>query len=319
MADEVSSQVVGGYKNPRFLLAVPLELSPNVGFEESAAGWTNAPGVTIARAFDSSTPFGDYVLTIEDLTETTLYDAFCVIDAGEAIASQRFVITFWVRNDADQDGFFFTYFQQQDGSPVPKTYSIGQDWRQITEEVVIRSDTGAVTEITMAIGTSAYAEGTEGTGKIRIDHFRVRKVVDAYELPIPDRGKMTEIFNEELQSRIKLSNKTEVEYSAGYKYFYQAEYDQITAAQEILRRRSRTSQYDVMFFPHKDSPQCYFVRWDDDLEVGWAFGAATFGHAGNIALKSIEVTPFLPIEVIDAGNEYSPPDDILVYGEDLYY
>lgn len=317
MADEVSSKVVGGYQNPRFLLVGP-ELSPNVGFEENTDGWGSSLA-TIAREFDDSSPFGDYVLTAEDDDAGTSEYAECTIPAGEAVADLRFIVTFWARNDAaDGDLFFFTQFTQQEGGAIVKNYTVDQKWQMFTQEVTV-DDVVAGNNVLFHINMGAAIEGAAAQGKLRIEHFRCRKIIESYELPMPDRGKLRETFKEVLQASNELSNKTQLEYVAGHRYFYQAEYDYMTAAQEVLRRRSRSRDHEVLFFPHKDAAQNYIVRWDEDLEIGWAFGIASAGHAGNVALKAVEVIPYLPIEIIDATNEYSAPDDLYVMGGGLFY
>jgi len=313
-----ASNVVGGIENPRFLLVGP-ELSPNRSFEDDLTGVTDT-GSASARETDTTTPFGDYVLTIEDDASGVHEYAQIAIDTGAAISGNLYIALAHGRNDADAGVVSAWCIWQGLTGDLEKHFNLDQDWKQaIVHEVRVPTGSSGNT-LNYRIYPFAKIAGNSGEGKIRIDNFRCRKIVDYFELPLPSRGNERHTFRKEYQAQNQLINGDVKSYLKGIRYFYEASYERLTAAQEIIRSKLMNTSYDILFFPHKDSHLCYFVEWDDDYERNWSYGVAPLGHEGQIVLKGMELLNRIPTEVVDATSEYESAEDALIWeGEEFIY
>lgn len=304
MALQFSNHVVGGIDVPRYLF-VGSELSPNVSFEENTTGVSGT--AVIAREEDETSPFGDYVLTVEDDNAAAQEYAEVTIDTGAAIAGKRFIVTAWARNDDDEgDLNLWCVFQGLTGTHE-KQFIVDQTWWQrIVHEVVVPAG-AAGNSLTYRIYPFAKVQGNAGEGKVRIDQFRCREILDEITMPLPTPGGERQMWRRENQSEANLINGQNREYRLGMRYFYEANYHErpLTAAQEVNRSKIINSQNDILLFPHQDSATCYLVKWDREYERSWGFGIAPFGHAGDVYVQGLELLPELPIEVIDELNEYT--------------
>lgn len=305
---QYSDHVIGGIDRPRFLLLGP-ELSPNLGFEENTTGIAGT-GVN-TREFDETTPFGDYVLTIQDDNAGAQEYALITIPTGAAVAQKRFVALFYARNDADEgDQAAWSDWINMSGTHFQE-YALGQDWQSIVHEVVVHA-LAAGNDLSLVIYPFGKGQGNSGVGKIRIDNFLCRQVLEELSLPDVLRGNERQMWAKEWQARNELIDGSSKSYKKGERYAYESFYERLTAAEEAIVRKIRNTSYDILFFPHADSPTCYLVEWDEDYESTWAFGVAAWGHESTINLKGIELTPAMPTEVIDATNEYAPEADALI-------
>lgn len=305
-----ASQVVGGIDKPRFLLVGP-ELSPNISFEEGLTGVSGGPppAAPYNRIFDSSTPFQDYSLKIEDDHASLEEYVDITINTGATIANKRFIVLAYARNDADSgDQFMWCKFQGLSGTHE-KQYSIDENWvRIIVHEVVVPSDASG-NDLVYRIYPFGKTEGNAGVGAVRIDGFRCRQILAEYELPIPDRKQQTEFFRKIKQAEHELRDGSLKTYKLGYRYYYESGYKKLSAINEYIRSQLANTDYEMVFFPHKDSANCYLVKWADDLERKWAYGTAALGHEADIQLIGQEVVPFTPYNIIDAGTVYEYEED----------
>ena len=302
-------KVVGGIENPRFLIVGP-ELSPNISFEDGLSGVSSPTGAA-SQVFDSTTPFLDYVLRIEDDDPNAQEYAEITIDTGAPIAEKRFIVFAHARNDADVgDQACWCVFQGLSGTHE-KEFMLNQEWqRVIVHEVVVPADaTGNV--LTYRIYPFGKSEGNAGTGAIRIDNFHVRQVLQEYEMPLPDRGKQIEIFRMIKQAEHELADGSIKTYKKGFRYYYEAGYDRLETLYESYRAQLAKTDNEILFFPHKDSSNCYLVKWDSDLERRWAFGTAALGHQAEVRLIGQEILHVIPAEVVDSLTEYTYEGDIL--------
>lgn len=318
MAHRFSDHVVGGVECPRYLM-VGAELSPNVSFEESTIGVGSTYGAN-AREFDATTPFGDYVLTVEDDSAVGSEYAYLTIDTGAAIAGKRFIVLFHARDDDDDDGgqpLWCEFYGLSETKEMQ--WTLDSKWRQYVHEVSIPADASG-NSLVYRIYPYGKSQGDAGTGKVRIDNFRCRQVMAYFEFPLPSRGNEHGYFQKELQAQNRLVNGTRKRYLAGYRFFYDATYERLTAAQEILRTRLINTAYDILLFPHKDSAFCAFMDWaeGEDYERIWAFGVAPLGHDARIILDGVELLTLVPEEIIDALTEYAYDDDGMIYEGDEY-
>jgi len=302
-----SENVVGGMDKPRYLLCGP-ELSPNISFEDDLTGISGSIGA-YERALDETSHFGDYVLTVEDDSDMAQEYVDITISTGTAIAGKRFIVTAWVRNDDDDnDQAVWTLFEGLSDTHE-KQFVCDGEWRPlIVHEVLVPGDASG-TDLVYRIYPFGKSTGDEGQGKIRIDNFKCREVLEHFEMPLPQRGGQKQMWSREYQSRHDLVDGRKKSYLRGMRYFYEARYEQMTAANEVLRSKTMNTSMEILFFPHRDAPVCYFVEWDRDFERTWAYGVAPFGHETNIDLAGTEVLPLLPDVVIDELTEYEYPDD----------
>lgn len=311
------SKVVGGVDKPRFLIVGP-ELSPNISFEVDLTGWSGT--ATFLRVFDSGTPFGDYMMTVDDDSVTVQETVTCTIDAGEPVANLKFIVTFWVRNDASSgDQNFHVTFSQQSGGSASYDHIADQEWKQYTAEVIVDAAT-AGNNVLFDLKIGAVIEGVGATGKLRVDNFMVHKVFEDFDLPLPNRGNFSESWEEQLQAVNEKVNGSEKRYLKGFRYRYSASYERLTVFDEQNRRKLLAKRdKQIMFFPHKDAATNYFVRWDGEIESGWGYGVAPHGHEGNIDLISMDLIPASIDVIIDATNQHNPPAGPFFMGEGFYY
>ncbi len=311
-----SINVVGGVENPRFLLLGP-ELSPNVGFEEDLTGVVGGAGT---RVQDNAAPFGDYVLKIEDDNPDSSESVQITVETGADVKQRKFIALWYARNDADEgDQMMHVTVPNFSNTPdLNKDETLDPAWRQFVHEIVVPADaTGQ--NVVYVVSPTARVEGVAGEGAIRLDNFRFREIFDEYELPLAPRGEASEGFREVFQAQNELLNGALRTYVTGYRYFYQAFYQRLTAAQETLRRRTLSRARDVLFFPHMDAQMSYFVRWDDEFESEWSDGMAELGHAGNVALIGTELIPALPADVVDPLTAYNPlTEDLILENGDVF-
>lgn len=303
MAHQYAEHVVGGIAAPRYLL-VGDELSPNVSFEDDLTGVTGSAVGVAARELDSATPWGDYVLTIADDGNAKYADI--EITTGDDIAGRRFIVIAWARNDAAEgDAPIWCAFNGISGTHE-KEFTLGQDWLpMIVHEVHVPMDATGET-LTYRIRPFAKAQsGTGTTAKIRIDRIVCREIFDSFNLPLPARGKQMEAWKPKYQAKIELIDRSIRSVGKRVQYAYQASYERLTAAQEVLRSRLINTEREILFFPHEDAPITYFVMYDEDFERTWSFGVAAMGHEAQINLIGTEMLPVLPDTVIDELTEYS--------------
>ncbi len=315
MAHWNSDQVVGGIEEPRFLIVGP-ELSPNISFEDDLTGVSGSSGTPApySQLFDTSTPFMDYVLKIEDGDSASQQYAEITIETGESIAEKRFIVFAYIRNDADSgDQAVWCTFQGITGTHE-KQYMVDSTWRRtIVHEIVVPAgETG--TQLVYRIYPFGKSEGDAGTGAVRIDNFRCRKVLAEYTLPIPDRKKQTEFFRLLKQAEHELIDGTLKTYKKGFRYYYESGYDKLSAANEYVRAVLARTDDEILFFPHKDASSCYLVKWADDLERRWAFGTAALGHEADVQLIGQEVVHDITGEIIDELNTYNYEEDVYTGG-----
>lgn len=312
MAHEHAENVVGGILEPRYLL-VGDELSPNVGFEDDLTGVTGSTSGVIAREFDSSTPFGDYVLTITD-DENGKY-AEIAIDADETVAGKRLILTAWARSDSEtEDAIAWCIWQGLSGDAQEKQFVLDQTWRPvIIHEVVVPNDEAGEALTYRIYPFSKALSGTGANAAIRIDNVRVRLVQEHFTLPNTSRDNLQEGWMPVFQARAELSDRALRTVGKRMRYAYNGGYERLSAAEEVLRSRIMNHSGEIIFFPHRDAAVCYFVMWDEDYERTWAFGIAPAGHAASVFLKGTEVLPELPVDVVDETTEYEYPDDELYF------
>lgn len=310
-----ANRVVGGIDDPRFLLCGP-ELSPNRSFEDDLTAVGGTVGA-YSQLFDVTTPFGDYVLKVEDDNAGVSEYATITIDTGAAIASKLFIISFYARNDEDA-GQLNCYVD------IPaltndhlKEFTVDENWRMYFLEVACTgADTG--NNLVVYFYPADYDKDVSGLGAMRIDNFRIRQVVDYFELPLPSRGNFHQTLQKVTQAQNELADGSEKSYYRGIKYSYNAYYEQLSAAQEILRSKLINTNYDILFFPHKDAEVAWLVRWDKEYEREWAEGVAPLGHAGNIDLVGTELIQIVPDVIIDATTEYQPSQDEFIWEGEEY-
>jgi len=309
MAHRYAENVVGGIEEPRFLF-VGDELSLNVSFEDDTTGVSESTGGVIAREFDETTPWGDYVLTIED-DDTGQY-ASVTVNTGAAIAGKRFIVTAWARNDAAEgDQIVYCVFNGLTGTHE-KEFILDQNWLPVIVHEVVVPAGAAGNNLVYRIYPRAKAQ-TTAMAKIRVDKFRCREVVEEFELPVPMRGNLEQAWSLVNQAEIELIDGSKRRVLKGVRYRYESTYEKLTAAQEVLRSKLLNTSREVMLFPHKDAPIVYFVQWHDEYERNHAFGIAAHGHEGSVMLEGTEVLPEMPVDVIDELNEYEFEDDALYF------
>lgn len=310
MAHWNSDQVVGGIEEPRFLIVGP-ELSPNISFEDGLSGVSGGPppAAPYSQLFDTTTPFMDYVLKIDDNVTTDQQYAEITIETGETIAEKRFIVFAYIRNDADNaDQPVWCVFQGISGTHE-KQYMVDDTWRRtIVHEIVVPADATG-TQLVYRIYPTGKSEGSSGIGAVRIDNFRCRKILAEYTLPIPDRKKQSEFFRLLKQAEHELIDGTLKTYKKGYRYYYESGYDKLSAVNEYVRGVLAETDDEILFFPHKDASNCYLVKWADDLERRWAFGTAALGHEADVQVIGQEVVHGIAGEIIDAMNSYSYETD----------
>lgn len=307
MAHPNSNAVVGGIEQPRFLLCGP-ELSRNISFEDDMSG---VDGAGATRALDTGTPWGDYVLKVEDDESGATEYAEITIETGGPIAGKHFVATFFARNDAAEGWkFFHTDWEGLTGTHTQQ-YEVSQSWTLCTHEVAVPHDASG-NDLAMRVYPFAAAQGDAGEGAVRIDYLRVREVKDWFELPMPARGRLNIYFGKEVRARNDLENGSRKSYRRGLRFHYESRYDKLTPQQEILRGLLLDTPHEILLFPHRDSGTCFFVEWDDDYSRNFALGVAAVGHEGSIRLRGTELYPALPQEIIDALTVYMPPADVLI-------
>jgi hypothetical protein len=306
-----SAQVVGGIDKPRFLLVGP-ELSPNISFEDGLTGVSGSAGA-YTRNFDSSTPFGDYSLKIEDTSPDSEY-AEITIDTGDTIAEKRFIIFAHCRNELSSgDQQIWCVYQGISGTHE-KEYTIDENWRRtIVHEIVVPAD-AVGNNLVYRIYPFGKAAGSAGTGAVRIDNFHCRQILAEYTMPVPDRKRQVEIFRKIKQAEHEMADRSIKTYTDGYRYYYEAGYNKITATEEYVRALITNTDNEIVFFPHLDAPHCYLVKHADDLERRWAFGSAAIGHEADIQLIGQEKLNNATAEIIDATNVYEYEEDSYVGG-----
>jgi hypothetical protein len=303
MANQYAELVVGGIENPRALICGP-ELSPNIGFEDDLTGIGGSSGAT-AREMDESSPFGDYVLTVEDDAAGSQEYAEITINTGAAIAGKRFILLAWARHDADEgDLNFWTNWQGLTGDHFKEFLADQIWWPHIVHEVVVPAG-AAGNNLSFRIYPFAKISGNAGVGKLRIDQLQCREVFQDIELPQPTRGNEKQTWRQEFQSRFDLVVGRKVSVGKKMRYGYEGLNEKFTAAQEVLRSRLVNTADEILFFPHKDAPICYWVEWNEDFERSWAFGVAVHGHESAVSLSGTELLPMLPEIVIDELTEYT--------------
>lgn len=300
MAHQYAELVVGGIENPRALICGP-ELSPNVGFEEDLTG----VGGATARELDETAPYGDYALTVEDDAAGSQEYAEITIATGAAIAGKRFIVLAWARNDDDEgDLNFWTNFNGLTGDHFKEFVTDQIWWPHIVHEVVVPMD-AAGNDLAFRIYPFAKITGNAGEGKIRIDQFQCREILQEIELPQPTKGNEQQVWKQEFQSRFDNIAGRKISIGKKMRYGYDGRHEKFTAAQEVLRSRLINTAEEILFFPHKDAPVCYWVEWNEDFERSWAFGVAVHGHESSISLSGVELMPMLPEVVIDELTEYT--------------
>lgn len=281
--------VIGGIAQPRFLICGP-ELWPNRSFEVDLNGVT---GNEVTRVFDTTTPFGDYILRVADTNAGVQEYAQFAIDTGAAIANRTFVVLAWVRDDDEQGLSFWSDFPGLTGT-FTQEYSADEVWRQqVVHEITVPADAVGNT-LNFRLYPFDKAAGNAGTGALRVDNFQCREVTDMFVLPDIDRENFDEAFRDEFQARNRLAGGQMKSYYLGARYFFNARYEVLDAVDEALRRILMRKNRDVFFFPRSDSSFGLFVEWDEDFENKWAFGMADYGHEGNLSLVGTELLPEPP-------------------------
>jgi len=312
MAHYNSAQVIGGVKEPRFLI-VGNELSPNISFEEGLAGVSG--NAVYSREFDAGTPYLDYVLKVNDASNSAQQYVEITIETGADIAEKRFIVYAAARNHADVgDAYIWCVFQNVPGTHE-KQYTLDTQWERIIVHEVVVPGTASGTQLVYRIYPTGKAAGVSETAAIRIDDFHVRQVLGDYIMPVPDRGKYNEGFPEVIQAEHRLANGAWKKYRQGYDFIYESGYDKLTQTQEYTRTQLAETENEMLFFPHLDSANVYLMKWDKEFRREWAFGSAALGHTGDIFLRSQEIVYVLPKDIIDSLNEYEYEDDIMYGGE----
>ncbi len=310
-----STQVIGGIEKPRFLI-VGDELSPNISFEESLSGVSGT--ASFSREFSASTPFLDYVLKIEDASTSEQQYVEITIETGMPVAEKRFIIYASIRNEADAGtGYVWCVFQGLSGTHE-KQYTVDDAWKRLIVHEVVVPAGSAGTQLVYRIYPTGKAGGAAETGSVLIDDFHCRHVEVDYELPVPDNGRYNEAFPEIVQAEHRLANGSKKKYRRGYDFLYEAGYEKLTTSQEYVRTQIAQTDKEIVFFPHKDSANCYLVKWDKEFNREWAFGTAALGHKGDVFLQAQEIIYLLPTDIIDALSIYEYEDDLLYGGGDGY-
>jgi hypothetical protein len=299
MAKPYSDKVVGGIEEPRALLVGP-ELSPNISFEENLDG-VSSPSGAATQEQDTSTQFGDYVLKVEDNNTGSEEYADVTIETGAAIGGRKFLVMAYAKN-AGSLGIFRGSTPGLTDSHE-KQFNYASDWAPVLIHEFLTAPADSGTSFVYRIHPAQSAVSSQGA--VLIDNLRVREVLDEFVLPMPERGNFGQSFEREMQARNRLLDGGIKSHLLGHRWHYEASYDQLSAADEQLRRTLMGTQKEIVFFPHLDAPLAYFCEWDDALESGWAFGMAGLGHAGNVTLRGTELLPALPLDVVEEYFEYN--------------
>ena len=75
--------VIAGVENPRVLIVGP-ELISNKSFEENLTGWSQS-GNGMTRVQNTTTPFGNYIMDLEDDNAAAHEHAYQTINYGSVI------------------------------------------------------------------------------------------------------------------------------------------------------------------------------------------------------------------------------------------
>lgn len=297
-----AGKVIGGIEAPRFMLVGP-NISPNISFEENLSGISGEPGT---RELEPSTPFGDYVLKVDDDSTSSREFVTVQIDTGETIANKRFILFAHVRNSSNQQQAIWTDWVGFSNNQ--KDYIVDENWRRkIVHEIVVpQSATGNI--LNFRIYPTSRLEGNDETGSIFIDNLHFRRVHHHYIFPLPYRGQQSEVFREVTQAQHELIGGEVKRYRKGYRYLYEGGYGKIDRIFESYISTMRYSRHEMIFFPHKDAHHCYNVKFSSDLEREWAFGSAALGHQTKLSLISTELIEDIPDDVFDL-TQYTYPAD----------
>jgi len=298
MAQIEAANVIAGIENPRILIVGP-ELVTNQGFEENLNDWTAGNGATITRESDTATPFGDYVMGVED--DSILANMYVdhTINFGSAIQGKKFICTLFAKRASDTNQVFKAKFEN--GSVESRTAF--EYWKKHVYETTMPTPDASTTFFFQIYPESGDPVTSEG--KIYVDHVSIREILYDIQLPLPWRNQFKHGFIPLLQSGYKLDNAVNKKFYKGLVYYYSAFWNKLTVAEEQNRNKiimeNQINGNDLIIFPHKDSDRCYLVSCENNrLEWSWMSGVA-IGHEGGIELMGNELFQMAPDDVVTSS------------------
>jgi hypothetical protein len=303
------ANVIAGVEEPRILIVGP-ELINNNSFEENLTNW-NQVGNGMTRVQNSTTPFGNYVMDLEDDNAAAFEMVWQTIQYGSAIQGKSFISSVWAKRGGSANQTF-SMNNNVDLEPE-EDYTAREHWKKFILEATM--PVGSITYFNLEIYPTDYSGGVSETGHILLDNISVREILFDIELPLPYRGDFKQGFIPALQSRYKLNNQVNKKFYKGLIYYYTAYWKKLTATQEQNRNKiilyNQIQGNDLIIFPHKDSDRCYLVTAENDkVEWLWMAGVA-LGHEGGIELVGNELYEMAPDDIVSSSYY----DDFILGGE----
>jgi len=312
-----ASNVIAGIENPRILIVGP-ELVSNQSFEENTTGWAESDAggnLSMTRAQDITTPFGDYSLDLDKTGGSAHANAYTIIDYGSAVSGKKFIWTLFAKYGGSANQMFTMDFGTDTPGPGSSDqYTAMEYWKKFVLETTM--PVTAATTFALYVYPYSYDEGFSELGHIVIDNVSCREVLYDIQLPLPWVRQFRHGFIPLLQSGYKLDNAQNKKFYKGLVYYYSAFWNKLTATQEQNRNKiimeNQINGRDLIIFPHKDSDRCYLVSCENDrLEWSWMNGVA-IGHEGGIELMGNELFQLAPDDVVTSSYY----EDIII-GEEI--
>ena len=294
-----SGNVLGGVAAPRFyLLSDDLVTNGSMEDDDDADSipdsWTAQGGATLLQVNDTSTMFGDYVLSIDDADPSgwdyAKQTGMSIPSAvGGDINGKDILVVFWVKQISGTNPEMFVNIYDSNNNlagttdvfTTLKTDRYLQFWAYISNLVTAAGDD----EFGIGIFPTGLTVGD--LGKIYVDNVQVFEVTQLIDLPLPNEWR-GQGWTKELQARQRLIDGTMKEYIDGWRFRANMNWEYMSTSDEILRQNLADHAGLIGFQPHNDVEWGQVCTWDGDLERSYFFNRF-LGHSSNIPLLGCEL------------------------------
>jgi hypothetical protein len=293
-----SGNVLGGVGVPRYyLLSEDLITNGSMEDDDNADSipdsWAAGGGATVAQVNDTTTVFGDYVLSVEDnnigaiewVTQTGL-----TMPSGD-INGKSLLAAIWVKEISGTPGGNIHVYIKDNGGALAGTASPASSYTTSSWSLIwipINNLFSLAGSSNFSIEIFPTNTTASNLGKQYYDNIQVFEIEDTIELAEPTeyRGQG---WDKELQTgRQRLIDGSYKEYIDGWRFRCECVWEYMDTTDEADRQLIADHDGLIGFMPHNDVEWGQVCLWDGHLNREYFFNRFV-GHTSAIPLVGTEI------------------------------
>ena len=317
---DMDDLVIGGIDVHQFLVITGnnlITLMTNRTFESGIGNWDQNGVNVLSRGLDDTTPFGKYVLRIED--DNAAADEYAVLDIDDAVNyfdEREFILYFWAKGDSTTvKGSIEVYTDSAlfPGIPVAaKELGLTEYWKPYYLIIQVPASFEA-NQLNLRFKPAYTTDPVTETGVMYLDNVNLYEV--SWDTEIRAATRMQQEWMREDIANYNLASGHNKTYLDGFRYKCDLFFDGISKQNEAYRSKIMSANL-VFFIPHNDYNWGILVKPNDNVKRNYLADKYIW-HTGEINLIGVELLNNDNCLLVE--DTYIGPDDFtfIFYEDDL--